>query len=252
MRSRLVPLLAMLSLAVTACGKDTPKRNPFDPSPSATKAAPKVSAVPKPAGPPEIQVDQFGPKVGFEVVLIEKKDGRERLQKAIAGVKEHYEGKDIEIKVDRTAKTPWVRMVFAELEAIDVSSITVRTDTRPEFSPKLKFTPQGKAVDVPSCSLAMMVLDDRATATWKIAGGTAGRRSKGFAGPDLSTTAETIETRWKGCKDSSTYFVSADDVIEWGLTYDLAASAQKIPGVKLDRVVLLKETPVAGRPVKLK
>jgi hypothetical protein len=167
-------------------------------------------------------------------------------------VREHYEGKDVEIKVDRKAKTPWVAMLFAELEAIDVSGIVVRTDTRPEFSPKLKFTPQGRATDVPACTLAMMVLDDRATATWKISGGTAGRRSKGFAGPDLSTTAETIEMRWKQCKESNTYFVSADDVIEWGLTYDLAASAQKIPGVALNRVVLLRETPVAGRPVKLK
>jgi hypothetical protein len=46
-------------------------------------------------------------------------------------------------------------------------------------------------------------------------------------------------------------FVSADEVIEWGLTYDLAASAQKVKGANFKRVVLLDETPVAGRKVKL-
>jgi hypothetical protein len=46
-------------------------------------------------------------------------------------------------------------------------------------------------------------------------------------------------------------FVSAQKGIEWGLAYDLAASAQKVKDANFDTVVLLEEEPIPGRKVKL-
>ena len=96
-----------------------------------------------------------------------------------------------------------------------------------------------------------MILGDRSAAIWKVSGGTAIKRAKGLAGPDLSTTGETIERFAKGCKASNMFFVSADETVEWGRAYDLAASTRGLEGVKFDTMVLLEKTPTAGRKVDL-
>lgn len=245
-------LAALVGLVIGGC-KTEPRPNPFDAPASAAKPVPKLEAPPKPEGPPQMLIEAQGPKVGWETVLIERDDGRERLAKAVAGVKEHYEGKPVHLVVDRRARTTWVAAMLDELAKIDAGEISISTDTRPEFSPKLVFWPQAKAGKPPSCSLVMIVREDRSTAVWSLSGGTAATRAKGMAGPDLSTTAETIERRARACSETTTYFVSAAEDVEWGLTYDLAASAQKIESdkMKLDRAVVLSEVPVAGRPVKL-
>ncbi|MBN2194258.1 MAG: hypothetical protein JW751_15685 [Polyangiaceae bacterium] len=239
-----------LTLAITAC-KTEPQRNPFDAPASAPKSLPKIEAPPKPEGPPQMIIDEQGPKVGWETVLIEKEDGRERLAKAVAGVKKDYEGKPVHLVANRRAPTVWVAAMMDELAKIDAGEIIISTETRPEFSPKLLFVPQAKAGKQPSCTLVMIVRENRSTAVWTLGGGTAATRSKGMAGPDLSTTGETIERKAKTCEDTATYFVSAAADVEWGLTYDLAASAQKLEKVTLDRPVVLSEIPVPGRPIKL-
>jgi biopolymer transport protein ExbD len=239
----------VVSIAIVGC-KSEPTRNPFDTPESAPKPLPKLEAPPKPEGPPQIVIEEQGPKVGWETVLIEKDDGRERLAKAVAAVKDAYENQPVHLVVDRKARTTWVAAMLDELAKIHVGEITISTETRPEFSPKLRFLAQAQAGQPPSCALVMIIRENRSTAVWSLAGGTAATRSKGMAGPDLSTTAETIERKAKTC-DTSTYFVSAAADVEWGLTYDLAASAQKVEKVKLDHPVVLSEIPTPGRPVKL-
>ena len=41
-------------------------------------------------------------------------------------------------------------------------------------------------------------------------------------------TADTLERYYKGCKQSDALFVSGAEGIEWGLVFDLAASAKKL------------------------
>ena len=96
-----------------------------------------------------------------------------------------------------------------------------------------------------------MILDDRSTAIWKLSGGTASRRQKGMAGPDLSMTGETLERVGKQCKGSTDFFVSAAESVEWGLIYDLAASSQRLDKFKFERMVLLSEIPTPGHKVEL-
>jgi len=96
-----------------------------------------------------------------------------------------------------------------------------------------------------------MVLEDRGTAVWKLSGGVATKHGKGMAGPDLSMTGDNIERFAKGCKQSSILFVSAGPSVEWGLAYDLAASAKTLTKASFDAFVLLGKTPVPGHPVTL-
>ncbi|HOU92668.1 MAG TPA: hypothetical protein PLU22_16560, partial [Polyangiaceae bacterium] len=109
-----VGAVLVLVVAVTAC-KSEPTRNPFDAPPSAPKPIPKLEAPPKPEGPPQMIIDEQGPKVGWETVLIEKEDGRERLARAVGGVKAHYENQPVSLVVARKASTVWVAAMLDEL-----------------------------------------------------------------------------------------------------------------------------------------
>jgi hypothetical protein len=116
----------------------------------------------------------------------------------------------------------------------------------------LPFSPELSLKATPDCSVVAMVLEDRGTAVWKLSGGVATKHGKGMAGPDLSMTGDNIARFAKGCKQSSTIFISAGPSVEWGLTYDLAASSKALDKTSFDTFVLLEETPVPGHKVDLK
>jgi len=230
---------------------EPPKHNPFDVPASAPKPTPKLTEAPKPQGPPQFVIDNQGPKVGFERVLVDKPDGAQRLEKTLGENKEHIDGKELVVVADRQAKTPHVAQFLTGLAAHGATSFVIRTKTRDEYPKELTFTPQDAISSPPPCAAVATILNDRATAVWKLDGGTASKRKRGFAGPDLSMTGETLLRRAKGCKSSDLLYVQADAEVEWGLTYDLAASAKALEETPFKRFVLLKETPIAGRPVKL-
>jgi biopolymer transport protein ExbD len=247
----LCALVTLCALGFLGC-ETKPSRNPFDPPATATKPAPKVTEPPKPQGPPELKVDSHGPKVGWTLLIIDKPEGRQKFTAEIQNNRQHFEGQEVTVSVDRAAQSPHVVAMLDELYAVKASHIKIATSTRAEFPPALEFVPQQRLKDVASCSVVMMILKDRSTAVWKLSGGTASRRGKGLAGPDLSMTGETIKRYAKHCDESSTMFVSGAEDVEWGLVFDLAGSAQRIEGVKWSKLVLLREPPVAGRPVSLK
>ena len=96
-----------------------------------------------------------------------------------------------------------------------------------------------------------MVLKDFSTASWTVRGGMAKKQRKGLAGPDLTRTGEQIEKDIAGC-DATTALFSGEDAVGWEFTFNLAGTillADKKK--KLSSLVLLREEPVAGRPVTL-
>ena len=243
--------LSLSAMAFAGCDDSKPQRNPFDPPPDAPKQPPPVTEPPKPQGPPELSLDSVGPKVGFTRIVLQKAEDYDKLRKEIQGVRDQFNGKDVHVVASRDTNTQWVVAMLKDLEAIGASALYVRTQTRKEFSGELEFLTQEKAAALPSCSVVAIVREDRGTAVWRLSGGTASKRTKGFAGPDLSMTADTLERYYKGCKQSDTLFVSGAEGIEWGLVYDLAASARKLEKAKYEHLALLSEPPIAGRPVKL-
>lgn len=241
----------MLAGLASACDDSSEKKTAAQPSAATPVETAKPKEPEKPKRPPTLVVNEGGPLVNGSPVAVEKNDGEERLAEALAAHKEFLQGKQVEMQLHPKAKLDWVMMMFAELEKQGVEAIEVATESRKSFPQKLKFTPQGKMKDAPGCSLVASVLEDRGTAVWQLSGGTASKRAKGFAGPDLSMTGETIERRGALCKNSTNLFLSASEGIEWGLVYDLGASTHELKKVKLDTFVLLLERPVAGRKVAL-
>jgi hypothetical protein len=253
-RVRPTPALgrALCALALLGLGcEDAPKKNPFDPPKDAPIPAPPASAIPKKETAPELEIDNVSTKVGFERALLHNPEGRAKLVQLLGDAKRWFEGKDVVIKVDRKAKVPWVATYLDELGKLGPAKITIRTDTRREYNQEQRFTPEAKVQAAP-CSVVGMVTSDFSTAVWKLSGGVAGKRPKGMAGPDLSMTGETIERFAKGCKESSTFFVSVADGVEWGLAFDLGASSRVLEKAKFEDTVLLGEIPTPGHKVDVK
>ncbi len=234
------------SCAALACDEQPEKAARSAPSVTAPATAPT-----KPAGPPNFEIDTLGAKVGYERALLDKSDGRGTLHQLLEPTGDFVAGKDVSLLVDRNAKLSWVIAFIDELGKLGAKHALVKTETRKELSDSLPFFPSLSLKVPPDCSVVAMVLEDRGTAVWKLAGGVASKHGKGMAGPDLSMTGENIERFAKACKQSSTIFFSAAPSVEWGLVYDLAASSKVIEKVSFDTFVLLEETPVPGRRVSL-
>jgi hypothetical protein len=245
------PIAAAAGVLLLACNSEPPPPNPFDTPPKATKEPPPLKEPLKLVGAPDLVIDNQGPKVGFTRVLIERSDGREKLAAALTEHKQHWQEKSATVRVDRRAKPEWLAAMIDELASSGASKVVVKSETRAEFPQELTFTPESKLGKLPSCTVVTMVLADRGTATWKMSGGTASKRTKGFAGPDLTTTGDTLERLGKACKDSNKLLVSGAEGVEWGLLYDLAASAKKLEAVSFEEIVLLRERPTAGRKVEI-
>jgi len=234
--------------ALIACD-DPPK--PPAPAAEAT-ATPTATAAPKPAGPPAFEIDTLSAKVGFERALLDQRDGRANLIALLKPTEKYVSGNDATLIVDRNAKLPWVVAFIDELGKIGARHVSIKTETRKEFAASLTFTPELSLKPPPDCSVVAMVLEDRGTAVWKLSGGVATKHGKGMAGPDLSMTGDNIERFAKGCKQSTTLFVSVGPSVEWGLAYDLAVSTKTLPKAGFDAFVLLGETPVPGHKVTLR
>jgi biopolymer transport protein ExbD len=241
--------LVLALLSVAACDSK-PKTNPFE-TKKDTVEPPPITEPPKPKGPTEFVVSNEGPKVGWTYVLLDKPDGKQKLANEIGTNKEYVAGKDVPLRVDRNAKLAYVGEMVRALAEGGATSVVVSTETRPEFPKTVKLVPASSGKAAPSCSVVAKVLSERRNAVWSLKGGTAVRSPKGLAGPDMAMTADSLEAAARRCKESDFVFVSADEDVEWGLVYDLAAATQTLEKAKLGRVVLLEPGPVAGRPVKL-
>jgi biopolymer transport protein ExbD len=245
---RCVPFVVFALLP--GCDKPAPAPNPFE-TQKTTVEPPPITEPPKPTGPPQFTISAEGPKIGWTYILLKSPDGKQKLASELATNKEFVSGKDVALVADRNSKIAEVGEMLAAFETAGATSVIVSTDSRPEFPKSVTFAPLGPAKSAPKCSGVGKVLSERKNAVWSVQGGTAMKSPKGLAGPDMAMTGDLLESAAKRCKDSDVLFVSADEDVEWGLVYDLAAAAKSLEKAKFGRIVLLEPAPTAGRPVKL-
>jgi hypothetical protein len=247
-RNRLLVLLCALG-APLACEKEAPK-----PVPSATPVEttpPAPTKPPEPSGVPGLAVDRSGAMIAFERVTLDSRDAPQKLRAELERHKKFLDGQEVKVPAERRVKPAWVSMLLEALGDVGVSRALVRTETRAEYPSEVGFVPLAKAKSAPSCSVVMMITEDRGTAVWKLGGGVAGKRGKGMAGPDLTLTGETVERYAKGCPEGTVGFVAGAEGVDWGLVFDLAASTRRLPKAYFTSLAVLPEPPVAGRPVAL-
>jgi hypothetical protein len=247
-RASVVALLAVTLVLVAACD-DAKQNDGAAASASAAKTAEPPPPPLKPKTMPELVVDPSGPFLGGTRIDMSSPEAAAKMDKVLAELP--IQGSPVTVLADKKAKTPHVAALLFALGRAGAPKAIVKTDGRNDVPKELAFTPETRVSSPPPCSIAAVVRKDLSTAVWPLAGGVAKGHSKGFAGPDLSHTAETLEKSLAGC-DSTVAVVSADDTIQWEMTYNLAGTLLVSDKKKrVDTLVLPKDAPVAGRPVTL-
>lgn len=246
-RARLALLVSSAGLALGCDEKPKP-----EPAPSATATVESApTPPPKPTLPPTLNVDAQGATIAGTGVTLTAADAAQQLKSALEPHAAFLEGKEVRISVERRAKPEHVAVMLRALGAAGATRVLVTTSTRTEFPREVGFLPLEKAKSAPGCSVVAMITEDRGTAVWSLAGGTAGKRGKGMAGPDLTLAGETIAQRAKRCTESQVLFVAGATGVEFGLVYDLAASAKTLSKPYFSEMALVGAAPVPGRPVEL-
>lgn len=243
-------LVAAMVLSVAACD-DPPKPDAAAAASAAStvKAAEPPPAPPRPKTMPDLLVDPQGPYLGGTRVDMASPEAAAKMEKVLGELP--IQGNPVTVLADKKAKTPHVAALLFALGKAGAPKVIVKTDGRNDVPKELAFTPETRVSTPAGCSVTAAVRKDLSTAVWPLAGGLAKGHSKGFAGPDLSHTAETLEKSLAGC-DSPVALVSADDTIQWEMTYNLAGTLMVSDKKKrVDTLVLPKDAPVAGRPVVL-
>jgi hypothetical protein len=245
----LTPMLVSLALA---CGDgDKPTTASASAKPTTTAAPPKTSSsAAKSDEMPPVTVDDMGPFINGQRSDLKEKDGPAKLKKVISELP--IKGKEVPLVILKKAKIPDVLAVVKELGAAGAPSVKIKVgEGRGDLPKEFSIVPQGKLADKPpACAVVAMVSKNLATDVWAITGGTGKRHVKGFAGPDLSNTGETLKKAIKKC-DSKIAFFSADESLDWELAHMIGgAILANDEEKKLTTLVLLDEAPVPGRPVK--
>lgn len=212
--------------------------------------------LPKPKSAPTFRIDDLGPLVGFSRSMLVTPDGqdsatgRAQLASDLAAEKEYITDKVVVIQVDRKAQPEWVALYLKEVFALSPKSVLIETESRPEYPKSIEFVSRSAQTQADPCTIVGTVTEQRATAIWRVSGGTARKRPRGMSGPDLTRTADTIQTMFKGCK-SDLFIVHAAPGVEWGMIYDLAAAGLAVPDSPLKRAGLPETRPTPGQAVTL-
>jgi hypothetical protein len=198
---------------------------------------------------PDISVDAEGIYMGGERVNLAAADGLKRLDELVA--KFPVASKTVALTALRNARTPHVTMVVDALARRGAVELVLKTQDRSRKDATLKLLPEGRLGKIPDCTVVTTMLKDRTTASWTVRGGVATKYPRGMAGPDMSLTLDGTRKQVDRCPATHLLF-SGDDSVEWGLTFDLALNlATAEPPLKITSYTLLREVPVAGRPVRL-
>ncbi len=239
------------AFALVACD-DPPKASGTSGGASAPRSAapvPTVAALPKPKTMPQIIVDTDGAYIGGGRINLAEATGAEKLTKAVKELP--IEGKAVTIQAEKKAKTSFVAAVVAALGESGAPRVIIKTEGRGDLPKEITVTPESRVSAPPGCSVTATVLKDLSTALWPVKGAMAKRQRKGLAGPDLSHTGEEATKQIAACESTMAFF-SSDDEVAWELAFNLAGTVVKADEKKkIDTLVLLREEPVAGRPVTL-
>jgi len=242
-------ILLGAALALAACG-DGEKPGGASATAMATQSA-KPPATSAAQEMPPVTVDDKGPYINGERMKLKEAGGPEKLASVVAALP--IQGKEVTLVVLKNSNSADVVAVVRELGRAGAPTVRIRHETRPDLPKELVVVPQSQLKDTaPPCSIVAIITPKLETDVWNIGGGSTGKKHvKGFAGPDLSNAGETLQKDLKKC-DSKIAFFSADDSLEWEVAHMIGGAIMvNDTEKKLEKLVLLDEVPVAGRPVKL-
>jgi biopolymer transport protein ExbD len=242
-------LLSSTAILLAGCGDPKPSGTASSAAATTAAAPAEPPTPPKPKTMPHLIVDAMGPYLNGQRVEMTQEGAAAKVAKIVKELP--IEGKPVTLIAEKKAKTPHVAIVVSELGLAGAPKVLIKTDGRDDLPKEITVTPDSRVSNPPGCSVSATVMKDLSTAVWPFKGGLGRRHRKGFAGPDLSHTAEQLKKDLAAC-DSSMAFFSGDDSIGWEMTYNLAGTVLNSDEKKrIDTLVIPREAPVAGRPLTL-
>jgi hypothetical protein len=240
-----LPEMARMALmvALVACDKETGSAGP--PEAAATAPTSTVAAAPEPPRPPDIVVDASNVSVGTDRVATGELGLADKLAVFLTG-RSMIEGATVSFVAMRSAKPSHVGAVVAALRRAKATGAVVKSDARDGSTQSVPLSFKTTLAD---CTTVAWIAKDGAIDVWPAGGGTARRVIKGLAGPDMTLGTEAMRKQWSSCT-ASEIVVGADDVLTWGLVFDLARSAMDAAGTHVS-VAVLDNAAVIGRKVIL-
>ncbi|HEY3821964.1 MAG TPA: hypothetical protein VGL81_32580 [Polyangiaceae bacterium] len=229
---------------VTACDE---ARSQGSAPEAATPPAETTTAAPAPDPPraPEIVIDATSVSVGTNRLATGELGLADKLAVFLTG-RPMVEGNAVGFVAMRNAKPSQVASVVAALRKAKASSAVVGTEARDGTTQRV---PLSFTTAVPDCTTVAWIAKDAAIDVWPAGGGTAKRIIKGLAGPDMTLGTEAMRKQWTGC-GASELVVGADDVLSWGLVFDLATAATQAAGTHPTTAVLVTNV-TPGRKLTL-
>ncbi|MCA9622164.1 MAG: biopolymer transporter ExbD [Myxococcales bacterium] len=223
-------------------------------SEAAKTAEPAPPAEPQPPTfkeMPSITVDDLGAYIGGRRASdLDKEQGRKKLAEIVDALP--VNGEKVTITAIKKANP---RDVFETVWALGkkgAPKVIIKTDARDDLPAELEVTPQSEVKDAEGCSIVAMVTSNADTGVWTYKGGMGRRHRKGFAGPDLSNTGETIKKDLARCKSDVAFFSAAYNM-PWEHAFAMGGLIRKADEEhKIAKLVLLGDEPVAGRKVELR
>jgi hypothetical protein len=238
-------LAACLAASAGLGGCDSPSAPApeHDPVPMAPPSAP--AAPPAPPRAPEIILDHAGVAVGPDHVAAGDAPFADKVAAALAG-KPGVEGQGVDVVAMRNAKPSQVVAVAGAVHVAKASGVVVKTSARDDTTQKLALT---FASSLPDCTVVAWIDKEGGIDVWPAGGGAAKRVKRGLAGPDMTLGIDLVRTQWQNC-ESPAIVTGADDVMTWGLVFDLAQLALTAPGTRASAAALVTNV-TPGKKVAL-
>jgi hypothetical protein len=235
-----LPALAPVLFAATvlACDKSPTQADaPAASAPAAASLATTAPSAPERLRAPDIIIDQAGVAVGNDRVPAGELGLVDKIAVFVSG-RPMIEGQTVNVVAMRNAKPAEVTATLAALRRAKAAGAVVKSDARDGTTQKL---PVAFTSSVPDCATVAWIAKDASIEVWPAGGGAAHRVIKGLAGPDMTLGLEAMRKQWAGCA-ASQIVLGADDVLSWGLVFDLGTGALQAPGARADSAVLVSST----------
>jgi hypothetical protein len=212
--------------------------------PAATPTAPEA---PK---PPTISLSPGEYVVNAEHIPVADPDVVGRLAANLTG-KPLVEGEVVAFDAPRNVKPSQVVAILAALKKGKAKGAIARTENRDKVIVPLAIS--FSAANAAACTPVALITKESRISVWTMGGQVAHTFTKGFAGPDMTLGTEQVRTNASHC-DSPYLVVAADELMIWGLVYDLATMSMTAPAgavTKTTQIIVAPATIVPGRKVTL-
>jgi hypothetical protein len=217
-------------------------------APSQTATTATSSSPPPPPEPPrapDIIIDNSNVSVGSDRLATGEPALADKLAVFLTN-RPMIAGNVVSFVAMRNAHPSQVAAVVTALRKAKATGALVATEARDGTTQKVPLSFTSSVVD---CTTVAWIAKDAAIDVWPAGGGTARRVLKGLAGPDMTLGTEAMRKQWTGCA-ASELVVGAEDVMPWGLVFDLATAATQAAGVHPSQAVLVTNV-VPGRKLVL-